>query len=79
MLGFQKASLNMFWEYSPSSANLASDWLRVKRAFLWMRKKEKEKWLTVSILHSLRKELTYLLTCGRLSLVFGTQNDIVVR
>ena len=40
MIGFQKASLNMFWEYSPSSANLASDWLRAKRALLWMRKKE---------------------------------------
>ena len=23
----KKASLNMFWEYSPSSANLPSDWL----------------------------------------------------
>ena len=29
--GVQKASLNMFWEYSPSSVNLASDWLRAKR------------------------------------------------
>ena len=26
----QKALLNMFWEYSPSSANIASDWLRAK-------------------------------------------------
>ena len=26
----QKASLNMFWEYSPSSANTASDRLRAK-------------------------------------------------
>ena len=25
-----KASLNMFWEYSPSSVNLASDWLRAE-------------------------------------------------
>ena len=25
-----KASLNIFWEYSPSSANIASDWLRAK-------------------------------------------------
>ena len=35
--GVQKASLYMFCEYSPSSANLASDWLRAKRVFLWMR------------------------------------------
>ena len=28
--GVQKASLNMFWEYLPNSANLASDWLRAK-------------------------------------------------
>ena len=33
---------------------------------------------SVSILHSLRRELPYLLTCGRRSLVSGTQNDIVV-
>ena len=30
LFGVQKASLNMFWEYSPSSANLASDWLRAE-------------------------------------------------
>ena len=28
MFTVQKASLSMFWEYSPSSANLASDWPR---------------------------------------------------
>ena len=39
MFGVQKSSLNMFWEYLPSSANRASDWLREKRALLWMRKK----------------------------------------
>ena len=33
-----KASLNIFWEYSPNSANLASDWWRAKRIVLWMRK-----------------------------------------
>ena len=65
----------MFWEYSPSSANIASDWLRAKRALLWMRKKYK--WMTVSIVHSLRRELTYLLTCERRSLVSWTQNDVV--
>ena len=32
----------------------------------------------LSILHSLRRELPYLLTCGRPSLVSGTQNDTVV-
>ena len=30
MFGFQKASLRMFWEYSPSPANLASDCLRTE-------------------------------------------------
>ena len=35
--------------------------------------------MTVSLgHHSLRRDLIYLLTCGRLSLVSGTQNDIVV-
>ena len=33
---------------------------------------------SVSILHSLRRELPYLLTCGRRSLVSGIQNDILV-
>ena len=79
IFGVQKASLNMFWEYSPFSANLASDWLKAKTALLWMRKREKSKWMTVSLLYSLRKEPAYLLTCGRRSLVSGTQNDIVVR
>ena len=31
--------------------------------------------MTVSILHSLRREFVYLLTCGRPSLVYGTHND----
>ena len=43
------------------------------------KKKRKEKWMTVSILHSLWREFTYLLTCGRRSLVSGAHNDIVVR
>jgi len=30
----------MFWEYLPSSVNIASDWLRAKRALLWMRRGE---------------------------------------
>ena len=28
IFGVQKDSLNMLWEYSPSLANIASDWLR---------------------------------------------------
>ena len=77
MFGIQKASFKLFREYSPSSANTASDWLRAKRALLWMRKKEKYKWMTLSIRHSLRRELTCLSPCERRSLVSGTQNDIV--
>ena len=30
----QKTSLSMFWEYSPTSANLASDWMRAKITLL---------------------------------------------
>ena len=30
MFWVQKASLNMFWEYSPYSTNIASDWLRAE-------------------------------------------------
>ena len=30
IIGVQKASLNMFWEYLPSSTNLVSDWLRAE-------------------------------------------------
>ena len=72
IFGVQKASLNKFWDYSPSSANIASDWLQAKCSPV----DEKErKWITVSILHSLRKELTYLL---RHSLVSEIQNNIVV-
>ena len=39
MFGVQTASVNVFWEYSPNSANIASDWLTAKIALLWMRKK----------------------------------------
>ena len=34
IFGVQKASLNMFWEYSPSSANTASDWLRAESSLV---------------------------------------------
>ena len=30
IFGVQKSSLNMLWEYLPSSANIDSDWLRAK-------------------------------------------------
>jgi len=72
IFGVQKASLNKFWEYSPSSANIAFDWLKAKGSPV----DEKErKCMTLSILHSLRKELTYLL---KHSLVSEIQNNIVV-
>ena len=78
MFGVQKSSLNMFWETLPSLLTLVSDWLRAKSALLWMKKKEKEKWMMASILHLLWRKITYMLTCGRHSLVSGTQNDIAV-
>ena len=59
---------------SPSLVNIASDWLRAKWALQLMRKKEKWKWMTVSLLHSLWREQTYLLTCRRRNLFSGTQN-----
>ena len=34
ILGVQKASLNMFWEYSPSSMNLVSDLLRAESSLV---------------------------------------------
>ena len=30
IFGVQKASLNMFWEHSPYSTNITSDWLRAE-------------------------------------------------
>ena len=38
----------------------------------------KNGWRCRSVPHSLRREYFYLLTCGRQSLVSGTQNEIVV-
>jgi len=72
IFGVQKASLNKFWEYSPSSANIAFDWLKAKGSPV---DEEERKCMTVSMLHCLRKELTYLL---RRSLVSEIQNNIVV-
>ena len=76
IFGVQKASLNMFWEYSPSSANIASDWLRAKRAFLWMRKKKKMDDRVDTSLTS--EEIDLFVDLSPTSLVSGTQNDIVV-
>ena len=56
-------------------------WLAESRALQWMKekkKKEKNRWRCRSVLHSLRMEYVYLLTCGRRSLVSETQNEIVV-
>ena len=80
VFGVQNASLDMLWEYSPSSANLASDWLRAKRALLWMRMKglEIERKVDDDADTSLASESSDLfLSCGRRRLVSGTQNDIV--
>ena len=84
IFGVQKASLSMVWEYSPSSANIVSDWLRAESSpadeeEIQIKMDDSvDTSLASSILHSLRSKLTYLLTCGRCSLVSGTQNDIVV-
>ena len=47
ILGVQKASLNMFWEYSAYLTNFASDWLRAESSPVdeeeRKRKKEKRK------------------------------------
>ena len=45
----QKASLSMFWEYSPSSANVASDWMRGKISFLWMKKEKMDDGVDTSL------------------------------
>ena len=42
------------------------------------RSRVNEKWMTVSIFHSLRREVTYLLTSSMRSVVCVSQNDIVV-
>jgi len=70
----------MFWEYSPYSTNLASDWLRAESSPV------DEEEIKIKMDDGVARCLTrfggiflfYLLTCGRSSLVSGTQNDIVV-
>ena len=75
IFGFQKASLNIFWEYS---TNIASDWLRAELYCGQRRNTNTNGWRCRYLLHSLRGEFVYLLTCGRHSLVSETQNEIVV-
>ena len=41
IFGVQKASLNRFWEYSPCSRNIASDWLRAESSPADEEEKEK--------------------------------------
>ena len=81
MFGVQNASLDMLWEYSPSSANLASDWLRAKTALLWMRKKglEREEKVDDGADTSLASERSDpFVVLWRRRLASGTQNDIVL-
>ena len=79
MLGVQKASFNMFWEYSPSSTNLASDWLRSKTECSPVDEQERKTQMDDGVDTSLfRRKSTFLLTCERRSLVSDTQNDTVV-
>ena len=80
VFGVQKASVNMFWEYSPCSMNLVSDWLRAESSPV-----DKEE-IKIKMDDGVGRYFTrfggnylfYLLTCGKCSLVSGTQNDIVV-
>ena len=44
IFGVLKASLNMFWEHSPYSMNIASDWLRAQLCCGWGRNKNKNAW-----------------------------------
>ena len=71
----------MFCEHSPYSTNIASDWPR-SRALLWMRKIIRNKKMDDGVVRFFTRFggniNIYLLTCGRRSLVSGTQNDIIV-
>jgi len=46
----------MFWEYSPYSMNLASDWLRAESSPVDEEGGERKKWMTVSLGASLASE-----------------------
>ena len=58
IFGVQKASLNMFWEYSPYSTKLASGWLKAESSPV--DEEERKKWMTVSICTSLVSEIICL-------------------
>ena len=45
----------MFWEYSPCSMNLVSDWLRAESSPV-DKEEKKKKWMTVSVGTSLASE-----------------------
>ena len=68
----------MFWEYLPSLTKLFSDWLRAERSPVEEKKKEKKKMDEgVARYFTCFGEIFlffYFLTCGRRSLVSGTQN-----
>ena len=67
----------MFWEHSPSLANIAFDWLRAESSPV--NEEEIKIKMDNHVDTSLPlRELTYLLTCGRHSLISGIQNDTVV-
>ena len=55
LFGVKKALLNMFWEYSPSSTNIASDWLRAESSLV-DEEEIKIKWMMVSLGTSLASE-----------------------
>ena len=67
----------MFWEYSPSLVNIASDWLKAKSSAV------DEEEIKIKMDDGVdtsfaSKEFTYLLTCGRHILVSKNQNHIIV-
>ena len=80
IFGVEKASVSMFWEHSPSSTKLVSDWLRAESSPVDEEeiKIKMDDGVSRYVLHSLRREFVYLLTCRKCSLVSGTQNEIVV-
>ena len=81
IFGVEKASLNMFWEHSRSSTNIASDWLRAESSPV------DEEEIKLKMDDCVARYFTrfrgifkfYLLSCERRSLASGTQNNIVVR
>ena len=71
----------MFWEYSPSSTNLVSDWLRAESSPV--DEEERKRKMDDDVARYFTRFgwiflMFYLLTCGRRILVYGAQNDIVV-